>query len=156
VVPAYSRWLESSPEVDTGKPQVLPLNIPVGKLETPGRKSEVVKAPEIRKPPTAPTSPVPVVQPVPGAAMAASGMVLASFDVELVPVPLPATPRPADQDERRGVFALSRRDAIMLIAGAVLAILAIMAGWGLSRILGRTPPPESPPTAPNVTNPSEG
>ena len=156
VVPAYSRWLESSPDADTGKPPVVPINIPVGKLETASRKAEPVKPPEAHKPGLGPTVELPAsptVAPLVTAPVAAIS--LASFDVELIPVPLPAGDAKDGRRARRGLLELNRRDAIMLVAGAALVILAILVGFGLSKLLGHKPPPE-PPAAPTPNEPPEG
>lgn len=153
VVPAYSKWLESSPDADTGKPPTMLANIPVGKLESPGRKPEPAKPAEARKPGNAPAMPLPAAA-VPVAAMAAPAMTLANFDVELVPVDLPAPirePRPVERP--RGLFELNRRDVIMLVAGAAFVVIAVLAGWGLSKALGGKPPETTPPTN---TIPPEG
>jgi|SRR5262245_3239282 len=61
------------------------------------------------------------------------------IDVEVVSVPPPEPARRAD-DEPRGWLELNRRDAVMLIAGGVLTSLALLSGWGLSRLFRREPP----------------
>jgi serine/threonine protein kinase len=159
VVPAYSKWLELSPDADTGKPQVATTNIPVGRLETPGRKPEPAKPTESRKTPTAPAPVIPTAAiPVGAVPATAPATTLASFDVELVPVELPTPSRQSRiADRQRGLFELSRRDVIMLVAGGLFVVIAVLAGWGLSKVLGSKPPETTPPpTAPNTTIPPEG
>jgi serine/threonine protein kinase len=155
-VPAYMRWLETSPEADPGRPAPALANIPVGRLESTGRKPEPARP---SKPPTA-TAPalpagIPVAMPaVPVPAPAAPGITLANFDVELVSVP------PRKDGEARGLLELNRRDAIMLVAGGVLVAIAVLAGWGLHQALRHQPPPETqqaPPATPEKgTGPNEG
>src|SRR5262245_42644400 len=141
-VPAYVKWLESSPDADPGRAPVIPANIPMGKLETPGRKAEPAKPAEIRKP-AAPVAAAPQDAPSP------------RIDVELIPIPPPAASR-QDEEESRGLLELNRRDGVMLVAGGLLVALAILAGWGLSQLFRREPPPENPPTAPSSNAPAEG
>jgi serine/threonine-protein kinase len=143
-VPAYVRWLETSPDADPGRPVPTTTNIPVGRLEPVARKTE---APRPAKPPTAtapalpPDTGVPLAAPAaPMATIAASGLVLANFDVELVSVPQPKNSR----DEPRGLLELNRRDAIMLAAGGVLVSFAVLAGWGLNKLLRHEPPEQKP------------
>jgi serine/threonine protein kinase len=138
-VPAYVKWLESSPDADPGRAPVVPANIPLGKLETPGRKTEPAKPAEPRKP----AAPPPQAAPTP------------RIDVELIPIPPPSASR-QDGEEPRGLLELNRRDAIMLIAGGLLVAIAILAGWGLSKLFRREPPPENPPAAPSPNPPAEG
>jgi serine/threonine protein kinase len=154
--PAYVRWLETSPDADPGRPAPPPGNIPIGKLEPIGRRTE---PPRPSKPPTAtapalpPTATASSAPPaVPVAAPAAQGFVLANFDVELVSVPLPGKV----EDEPRGLLELDRRDAIMLISGGVLVALAVLLGWGLNKALRREPPPESSQPQPVVPGNTEG
>ena len=64
------------------------------------------------------------------------------IDVELVSVPPPEPARRPGEEEARGWLELNRRDAVMLIAGGVLTSLALLCGWGLSRVLRREPPPD--------------
>ncbi|HEX3151626.1 MAG TPA: protein kinase [Gemmataceae bacterium] len=137
--PAYMKWLEESTEIDTSKPA--PTNIPVGRLEPSTRKPGTAPAPALAVPvPTRPARPAPIVAPL-------------DMDVELVSVP--AMPvKPAEEEEKRGLFELDRRDAIMLCAGGAMVLTAIIAGYGVSRALRKETPP---PAEPNETGtPKEG
>jgi hypothetical protein len=44
----------------------------------------------------------------------------------------------------------------MLVAGAVFVVIAVLAGWGMSKVLGGKPPETTPPSAPSTTIPPEG
>lgn len=158
--PRYLQWLEQQERAEPARPvpQAAPAapaqGIPVGKLApTPARKPEPAPAPESRKPAGSAPLPVPAAPAAP--APAAPAVTPAAFDVELVLVPDPQPPKRkgAADEEPRGLLELDRRDAIMLSAGGVLGGLAFLAGWGLNRLLSRTPPPPEPPD-PNA--PKEG
>ena len=72
------------------------------------------------------------------------------FDVELVSVPPPAPPptkRPIEEEEpKRGLFDLNRRDFLMLGLGGGGVLFAILTGYGLAQLL-RTK--ETTPSNPN-------
>ena len=82
-------------------------------------------------------------------------MVLADYDVELVSVTVP-DPRGRMDDESRGLLEPNRRDLIMLCAGAGFVVTAMLAGWGLSKLLRREPPPETAPPPSDSNAPGEG
>lgn len=128
VLPAYEQWLTDSGDE---LPKAPAANIPMGKLEQPARKPEPKPA-EPRR--AAPVAAAP-----------------AEYDVELVAIPPPDTRRPKanedDDDEERGLTELNRRDVIMLCGGGLMVFGAILMGFGLSRALRRTPPPEPEPDA---------
>lgn len=94
-------------------------DIPLGRLEGPGRKSGPGPAP-------------PAAAPV-------------EIDVELVSIPPPEPVRRRPADEARGWLELDRRDAVMLIAGGTLTSFALLAGWGLYRLLRVEPVPDTTP-----------
>ena len=122
----------------------MPANIPVGKLETPGRKPEPARPADTRK---TPTHAPPVLPPTVLSMAAAPVQIAASaaIDVELIPIPMPQS---GFRAESRGLLELNRRDALMLVAGGVLVVAAIAAGWGLFRLLHREPPPETQQVVP--------
>lgn len=142
VVPAYSKWLESDSDAELNKP-AQPPHPPVAKLDGSVRKPDSARPPGQKNP---------VVPPAPPRVSAPSAE-KGKFDVELVS----PTPR-ADKEpesEQRSLFDLNRRDAIMLFVGAMLVILAILAGWGFSKLVGSQPPDPSPPLN-NPAHPVEG
>jgi eukaryotic-like serine/threonine-protein kinase len=148
-LPAFTKWLAESGEVDAPKPAA-PANIPVGRLEPSGKKPKPAPSPpapvpdwalpQVAAPALVPAKPVPAAAPVPVAAKPAPMVAPLDIDVELVSVPLPS-------DDARGLFELNRRDAIMLCAGGAMVLTAILAGYGLSRALHKEPPPveQNPP-----------
>ncbi|HEY8503206.1 MAG TPA: serine/threonine-protein kinase [Gemmataceae bacterium] len=115
-----------------------------------------------KEPPAADSVPVGRLKPAPAprqpgaAAPTSTAPAEPDYGVELVPV----LPRVSDAD--RPLTELSRRDAIMLATGGGAVLLAIVAGWGLSRLLRRdlpapAPPPEPPPEpAPDPNAPPPG
>jgi serine/threonine protein kinase len=133
----------ASPQMKAVPPVPLPNmpEIPTGRLES-GRRE---KSKDSRK-----TSPVAAPRPgapVPGPVVENFGD--DEFDVELVAVPPPAAApmmpspmrgRPAD--EERSLTDLDRRDFIMAGAGGGVVLFAILAGYGLSRLLKSSPPPD--------------
>jgi len=125
VLPAYEQWLGNDDEPKGG-------NIPVGKLEQPAKRPE--PKPEPRKAAPVAAAPAPTVD----------------FDVELVTIPPPRAPKDDDDedDEPRPLTELDRRDVIMLCAGGGMVFGAILMGFGLSRLLRKTPPPDPEPTPP--------
>jgi hypothetical protein len=139
-LPAFVQWLEKEAPGEPAKPpatSAVGSGIPVGKLERSGRKPEPARPPEPRKP----------------AAAAAPAPPTVEFDVELVPIPEPASSKRKRDDEPRGLMELNRRDALMLCSGGGLVVAAIAAGWGLYRLLRREPPPEPTPPATPPTEP---
>ncbi len=117
-LPAFVKYLESTGEFESNPPS----GIPVGRLETAGRK------------PAAARMSVPVAAPadaVPMASIPQPAFVEAGFDVELIPLP---DVRPLD-DPPRGPFEFDRRDAIMLCSGGGLVLGAILLGYGVSRLM---------------------
>jgi serine/threonine protein kinase len=147
-VPAYLRWLEESGEVDTRPAPA----IPVGRLEPTGRKPEPARPAEpSRKSGTAPHPALAVPVAAPAVPVAAPAAVPArpapivspnDIDVELVSASLPA------ESEDRGLLELNRRDVMMLCGGGAMVLLAILAGYGVSRALRKEPPPEPPDGTP--------
>ena len=131
--PAYQQFLNKVAPEEATKPAPATTNIRVGKLETPGKKPES-KTHEPLRPATAAPS-------------------VASFDVELVSVSVPEPAKKKRGDDRKGLFEFDRRDALMATIGALLVVAAIIAGWGLSKALRRSPPPEPTPEA---SAPKEG
>ena len=133
-LPDYVRWLDDTGEAGTKPNPALPASIPVGRLESAGRKPDVLKSQEPRPlvPPAPPPRPAPAPAPV-------------DIDVELVSVPLPAA------EDDRGLLELNRRDAIMLCGGGAMVLGAILIGYGLSRALRREAPADPPPD-PNAPN----
>jgi serine/threonine protein kinase len=114
--PAAPEYLEAVKVAEAAPPPAIPL----GKLESPGRKSATAPPPA-----SVPTAREP------------------EIDVELVSVPSPTRTR-----DERGWLELNRRDAVMLVVGGLLVSLALLAGWGLYRVLRVEPTVESPPVEP--------
>ena len=137
-LPDYVKWLDETGEAGTKPQPALPPNIPVGRLESTGRKPDVLKSQEPR--PLVPPTPAPPPRPAPAVAPL-------EIDVEVVSVPLPAA------EDDRGLLELNRRDAIMLCGGGAMVLGAILIGYGLSRAL-RSEPPADPPPEPEA--PKEG
>ena len=113
---------------------VVPVTVPVGKLEPQGRRFESPK------------------KPVQIAAQSNS-----EFDVELIDVTpslspaYPSTPSLESlTEEPRSLLELNRRDVIMLVIGGAMVVTAILGGYGLSRVLRRTPPAEITSPAPET------
>lgn len=145
-LPAYEKWLAVGTEPEATRAASVPGNIPIGRLEPTGRKPELAKLAEVRKPSTA-TAPTLNAAPAP---------MPANIDVELVSIPDPAIQSKRRDGEKRGLFELNLRDVIMLVAGGLLVVIAITAGWGINKLLRREPPPQpeqQQPVEPNV--PSE-
>jgi eukaryotic-like serine/threonine-protein kinase len=145
-LPAFVKWLEVEAGSEAVKASAVPTGIAVGKLEPAKGKQEPARPAEVRKPGTA-TAPALHSQPV-------QPVVLADFDVELVSVNVPE-PRQQLDDEPRGLLEPNRRDLIMLCAGGGFVVTAMLAGWGLSKLLRREPPPETTPP-PDTNAPQEG
>jgi eukaryotic-like serine/threonine-protein kinase len=127
-LPAFEQWLQAPDPHDAAKNAA---GIPVGKLEPSARPPEPRKATPPPEPAAAP-----------------------DFDVELIPTPGPKRDR--DDERRRGLLELSRRDLLMLCTGGALLAAALAAGWGLSRALRREPTPEHTPPPPSDNPPPEG
>lgn len=128
-LPDYVKWLEQTGEAGTKPNPALPANIPVGRLEPTGRKTEPARpAPAPALPAPAPPAPVP----------ARSAPL--DIDVELISIPLPTE----GAEPSRGLLELNRRDVIMLCGGGAMVLGAILAGYGLSRALRKEPPAEDP------------
>ena len=145
-LPAFVKWLEVEADPESVKSTAVPAGIAVGKLEPAKGKPELARPAEVRKPGTA-TAPALQSQP-------AQPAVLADFDVELVSVSVPDSRQQMD-DEPRGLLEPNRRDLIMLCAGGGFVVTAMLAGWGLSKLLRREPPLETPPP-PDPNAPQEG
>jgi len=144
--PAYVKWLEESGELGTKPTAALPAHIPVGRLESAGRRPEPARPAEARRSGQVPIPPpaVPTAAPAPPPPRPAPAVAPLDIDVELVSIPLPA-----EADDRRGLVELNRRDVIMLCGGGAMVLGAILIGYGLSRALHKEPPPEPPePNAP--------
>ncbi len=127
VSPAYQQFLNKGHHDEAEKPALGSANIRVGKLETTGKKPESKTHRPLR-----PASEVPVV---------------ATIAVERVSVALPEPAERKPDDEPRGLFECDRRDAVMATMGGLLVVVAIAAGWGLSKALRRGPPAEPTPEA---------
>jgi eukaryotic-like serine/threonine-protein kinase len=135
-VPAYVQYLESTPAT-TPPP---PASIPVGRLETPGRRPPPA-APVPAPAPAVPAKPqaaaaVPMAAPAgPIAVPAQSVYVEAGYDVELIPIDELGPGR----EPPRGALDLNRREAVAACAGGAIVLAALLLGYGVSRLLRREP-----------------
>jgi hypothetical protein len=122
------------------KPPGVP-EIPKGKLVTGSAKSEKAPAKPKPKPPeAAPAAPAP-----PAAAPLQMAATPGEFDVELVAIPAPPPVKPKRPGDKRSLLELDNRDFIMLGAGVVGTILAVLMGLVLAKAIGGQKP-ETPPT----------
>jgi serine/threonine protein kinase len=127
-VPAYVQYLESTGDFEPGRPAPTPpppTNIPVGRLETPGRRPVAGTAPAV--PLAAPAAPV--------AVPAQAAYVEAGYDVDLIPID-EVGPR---REPSRGALDLNRREAVAACAGGGIVLAALLLGYGVSRLLRREP-----------------
>jgi len=122
--PAYQQYLSKEEPVVAAKPEPGTPAIPVGKFQTAGKKADSKTQEPVR-----PASAVP------------------NIDVELVSVSVPDAAKTKRGDDPKGFFDFNRRDALMATIGGLLVVAAIIAGWGLSKALRRSPPAEPIPEA---------
>jgi hypothetical protein len=122
------------------QPPIAPTpKIPVGKLEADPRKRD---SSGLNPRPSAAYTPV------------ETSPLNDEYDVEIIGVmppqpmapPAPLHAKHRDAGEPRGLFDLNRRDFIMAGLGAGLVIVAILIGWGLSRLLKGSQPATSTPS----------
>jgi serine/threonine protein kinase len=133
ILPAYKQWLESESAFEL--PAVPPPPAAPKPVPAPPKPAKSQSTPH-GKPVAPPPKPAPFV-PV---ALAPDDMV----NVELVELP---TPSEGEEDvEERSLLDLNRRDFTMLGAGALAVLVAIGAGYGLSKLVRKKPEDEEPQT----------
>ncbi len=126
-VPAQAPLIEPLPAAAAKAPVPVsadPIpNIPIGRLERDPRRKD--RSPERRRDASAPA---PVVDE-------------GQYDVEVVSAaPPPAEPKKRKEGQPRSLFELDKRDWIMASFGAGIVLIAILIGFGLSRLLRGSPP----------------
>jgi hypothetical protein len=91
-------------------------------------------------------APAPIVAPMTGAD---------EYDVEIVGAAPPvAPPKPPGDDDERSLLELDRRDYIMAGAGGGIVALAILMGYGISRLLrGSSSTASTPAESPSQQEP---
>ncbi len=157
VLPAYQQWLESESafelpaealaamEAATKTQPAIPAVLKAG----PSSKPAKPKAPTEVKPVATPRSeavPVsvkPISQPHPALVIRTTPRVPDEINVELVTLPTV----PSDE-EPRSALELNRRDFVLLATGSSGVLLAMGAGYGLSRAVRRKLPDEDATTEP--------
>ena len=139
ILPAFKQWLESESafELPAVVAAVPAKPIPPPKPSKPQSTPNAKPVPPPLKPTPAPF----VLTPLSPSAFPSNEMV----NVELVE--LPEEGEEAEQ-EARSMFDLNRRDFTMLGGGALAVLVAIGAGYGLSRLVRKKPEEEEPQTPP--------
>jgi hypothetical protein len=124
---------EEKPE---SKPAVAGKGIPVGKLVSDRPEKSAAPRPKAKSStPLPPPIEVPVVGPAPDPAPGAASIAPAGeFDVELFAVPC-APPKPVKPRDQRSLFAIDRRDFIMMGAGVGATLTAVVVGLVAARAL---------------------
>ena len=147
ILPAYKQWLESEsafefPAVNPSKPSAV---VPPPK---PSKPQSMPQSKPVAPPPKPAPAPF-VLTPLAPTAIPPDEMV----NVELVEFPPPAKVAADDEEEEeeapRSLLDLNRRDFIMLGGGSLAVLVAIGAGYGLSKMVRKKPEEEepAPPTA---------
>ena len=111
-------------------------SIPTGKLESDPRRAD--RSADKRRN-----------APVTSKASAVSGPMIdeEQYDVEVVAaMPPPPEPKKRAEGEPRSLFELDKRDWIMASFGAGIVLIAILIGFGLSRLIRGSPPPTTTQT----------
>ncbi len=156
VLPAYQQWLESESDFElpsdaraamqpaTKAPLPAPVAIfaePSSKPAKPKRLTEVKPAAATRSE----SIPIgkPKLLPHPASAVALPPRWPDEINVELVTLPAPVEP-----EEPRSTLELNRRDFALLGIGSLGVLLAIGAGYGLSRAVRRKAPDDDPAAEP--------
>lgn len=133
VEPAEERMSEkpSKPPADMSE-------IPKGKLVSGNARGEKAAAkPKPRPPEPAPSA-------LPAAAPPQMAATPGEFDVELVAIPAPPPVKPKRPGDKRSLLELDSRDFIMLGAGVVGTILAVLMGLVLAKAIGGKKPEATP------------